>query len=56
MWRNGAKRSSADSADKDKIIVAAITKVPVLGKKGLQYTCTLSINTSYQLVVDTNDK
>jgi hypothetical protein len=56
MRRNGAKSSSADSADKDKIIVAAITKVPRLRKKGLQSTCTLSINTSDHLVVDTNDK
>lgn len=36
MWRNGAKSPSADNADKDEIIVAAITKVPCrLGKKGL---------------------
>lgn len=35
MRRNGAKSPSADNADKDKIIVAAITKVPRLGKKGL---------------------
>lgn len=34
MRRNGAESPSADNADKDKIIVAAITKVPRLGKKG----------------------